>query len=101
MGDSMNMKQARKETRGMLTRIEKSTDYLFKAWDNERNAVVDGREQAPSVAKLATFLRNEKNLILLEIIGTETTMVMYAVDATDFQDLAAKSGKVIFIEKEN
>ena len=83
----------------MLTRVEKNTSYLFKAWDNSINDVVDGCENAPSEAKLATFLRQEKNQILLDIIDAKTTMIMYAVEVSDFQDIAAKSGKVIFIDE--
>ena len=88
----MNMKEARKATRGLVTRVEKEVLYACLIWDNDKKKVVEVEILAENEKAL---LKDERKII--EFNPVETRQIMYAMPAEIFR---ANATKIIEIESE-
>lgn len=88
----MNMKEARKATRGLVTRVEKEILYSCLVWDKEKKTSVEEKILAASDKAL---LKDGRKIIEFEPV--ETRQIMYAMPTETFQ---ANATKIIEIESE-
>ena len=89
----MNMKEARKATRGLVTRVEKEVLYSCLVWDHDKKTSVEEKIFAASEKAL---LKDGRKIIEFEPV--ETRQIMYAMPAETFRTNATK---IIEIESED
>ena len=89
----MNMHEARKATRGLVTRVEKEVLYSCLVWDMEKKTAVEEKILAASDKAL---LKDGRKIIEFEPV--ETRQIMDAMPAEAFR---ANATKIIEIESED
>lgn len=88
----MNIKEARKATRGLVTRVEKEILYSCLIWDNDKKKAVEEKILA---ANEKALLKDGRKIIEFEPV--ETRQIMYAMPSETFR---ANATKIIEIESE-
>ena len=88
----MDMKEARKATRGLVTRVEKEILYSCLIWDSDKKKAVEEKILA---ANEKALLKDGRKIIEFEPV--ETRQIMYAMPAETFR---ANATKIIEIESE-
>ena len=89
----MNMKEARKAARGLVTRVEKEILYDCTIWNPDTKEMYNAKLVAASDKEL---LRDSRKII--EYYPIETRKIMYAMPAETFR---ASATKIIEIESED
>lgn len=89
----MTMKEARKASRGLVSRIEKEILYDCTIWNPDTKEMYNAKVVAASEKDL---LRDSRKII--EFHPIETRRIMYAMPAETFR---ASATKIIEIESED
>ena len=89
----MTLKEARKASRGLVSRIEKEILFDCTIWDPETKEMYNAKLVAASEKDL---LRDSRKII--EYLPIETRKIMYAMPAETFR---ASATKIIEIESED
>ena len=92
-GDFMTMKEARKASRGLVSRVEKEILYDCTIWNPETKEIYKAKLWAYSEKDL---LRDSRKIV--EYYPIETRKIMYAMPAETFR---ANATKIIEIESED
>lgn len=86
----MNLKEARKATRGMYTRIEKTTTYAVTLYSILSKTTQVMRIEAKNIKLARKMLLDTPNVMVLDVEPLETHFVMYAMDRESFKANATK-----------
>ena len=89
----MNMKEARKATRGLVSRVEKEILFSCLIWDIDQRKAVEEKILA---ANEKALLKDGRMIIEFEPV--ELRQIMYAMPAETFR---ANATKIIEIESED
>lgn len=89
----MTLKEARKASRGLISRIEKEILFDCTIWDPEKKEMYQAQLVASSEKEL---LRDSRKIV--EFFPIETRKIMYAMPAETFR---ASATKIIEIESED
>ena len=86
----MNLKEARKLTRGMCTRIETVYVYNVTVYYTDKKQVgsIQITERSENLAK--KYVLKESNCMIVDIEPIKTQKIMYAMDRDKFRDSASK-----------
>lgn len=85
----MTLKEARKATRGMYTRIETETAYNLTLYDKKLRTTFNQTVTAVNITQAKKSVCSS-DVILLNVEVTGTTQIMYAMNRDRFKESAQK-----------